>query len=121
MSRREAIAVHTTEERTRPFCRDRCRPVVPASFARMSTIYEHVFEPDTIPDVAPLDVVRAALGPADYDRHDVLLYQGDCIDLLAKLPEALVELTVTSPPYNIGKEYETARVVGDYIDWCERW
>ena len=30
-------------------------------------------------------------------------------------------LTVTSPPYNIGKSYEEVREVGEYIEWCVRW
>jgi adenine-specific DNA-methyltransferase len=30
-------------------------------------------------------------------------------------------LTVTSPPYNIGKEYEALRDVDDYIAWCAEW
>lgn len=95
--------------------------MAPQSFARMTMAAEQAFASNTLFDVDPLDAVRAALGPPQYDRHNVVLYQGDCIDLLAELPEGTVDLTVTSPPYNIGKEYETAREVGDYIDWCERW
>jgi adenine-specific DNA-methyltransferase len=78
----------------------------------------------TTPVVTPpaaLDAVRDALGAPAYDRHGVLLYEGDCVELLRRLPEGLVDLTVTSPPYNIGKEYETALAVEDYLDWCERW
>ena len=37
------------------------------------------------------------------------------------LPKAVIDLTITSPPYNIGKEYEEVRELSDYIDWCERW
>ena len=37
------------------------------------------------------------------------------------LPSSLVDLTVTSPPYNIGKEYEAAVPLADYLDWSERW
>lgn len=40
---------------------------------------------------------------------------------MERLPNALVDLTVTSPPYNIGKEYETISEVDAYIQWCERW
>ena len=38
--------------------------------------------------------------------------------MLPRVTRETVHLTVTSPPYNIGKEYETPRDVGDYIDWC---
>ncbi len=50
-----------------------------------------------------------------------MLYQGDCVNLLEDLPSGLVDLTVTSPPYNIGKEYEARLGVEEYLDWCERW
>lgn len=34
------------------------------------------------------------------------LVAGDCRDRLTELPSESIQLTVTSPPYNIGKEYE---------------
>ena len=40
---------------------------------------------------------------------------------MQKLPNNLVNLTVTSPPYNIGKEYESLIETSDYIDWCVKW
>jgi adenine-specific DNA-methyltransferase len=43
------------------------------------------------------------------------------MELLAALPKASLPLTVTSPPYNIGKSYEQVREVGEYIDWCAEW
>ncbi len=85
----------------------------------MSLLDEHTFAYPQALD--RLDAIRSALGPAAYDKHDVLLYEGDCVELLAKLPEAAIDLTVTSPPYNIGKAYETPLEVGEYIDWCETW
>src|SRR5262249_3272739 len=44
-----------------------------------------------------------------------------CLGLMAALPEGLFDLTITSPPYNIGKEYEDIRDTKQYIDWCETW
>jgi adenine-specific DNA-methyltransferase len=35
------------------------------------------------------------------------IHHGDCLDFLATLPDRSVQLVVTSPPYNIGKEYES--------------
>ena len=34
---------------------------------------------------------------------------GDCMDLLKALPDTCVDLIVSSPPYNLGKEYESKR------------
>lgn len=33
-------------------------------------------------------------------------FRGDCMDLLRSIPSKTASLVVTSPPYNIGKEYE---------------
>lgn len=43
------------------------------------------------------------------------LYHGDCLDFLKTIPDSSVQLIVTSPPYNIGKEYENKLDVRDYI------
>jgi adenine-specific DNA-methyltransferase len=35
-----------------------------------------------------------------------VVFPGDCLDLLRDIPAESLQLVVTSPPYNIGKEYE---------------
>lgn len=61
------------------------------------------------------------LGEPDVRRPGVLIYNRDCVEALSRVPEGMVDLTVTSPPYNIGKEYEERLDVAEYIDWCESW
>lgn len=68
-----------------------------------------------------LDELTVILGEPTRRGDNWAVYRGDCMDLLAELPEGAVPLTVTSPPYNIGKSYEQVRDVGDYIDWCADW
>jgi adenine-specific DNA-methyltransferase len=46
---------------------------------------------------------------------DAVLYHGDCRELLARIPDGSVQLVVTSPPYNIGKEYERRVVLREYL------
>jgi len=46
---------------------------------------------------------------------DVCLYHGDCRDLLKFIPDESVQLIVTSPPYNLGKEYEYRLKLEDYL------
>jgi adenine-specific DNA-methyltransferase len=46
---------------------------------------------------------------------------GDLLEVLPNVPDGQVDLTVTSPPYNIGKEYESSRDLDEYVDWCQRW
>lgn len=46
---------------------------------------------------------------------DVVLYHGDCKDLLRSIPEGACHLVVTSPPYNIGKRYEKRISLEAYV------
>lgn len=46
---------------------------------------------------------------------DVVLFHGDRIDLMRQLPDKSVKLVVTSPPYNIGKEYEQRKDLDSYL------
>ena len=43
------------------------------------------------------------------------LYQGDCLELLRRLPDNVVSTIVTSPPYNIGKAYEHKVALDEYL------
>jgi adenine-specific DNA-methyltransferase len=45
----------------------------------------------------------------------VVYYNGDCRDLLEKIPDKSVRLVLTSPPYNLGKEYERKMKLDDYL------
>lgn len=47
-------------------------------------------------------------------QNKVTLYYGDCMEFMQTLPDASVQLVVTSPPYNIGKEYETILDIETY-------
>ncbi|WP_217918617.1 site-specific DNA-methyltransferase [Myxococcus sp. AM010] len=64
-----------------------------------------------------------ALGAPTYAQNGFILFKGDCVDLLARLSQSTIrpELTVTSPPYNIGKEYEKPLPLNDYLQWCSQW
>jgi site-specific DNA-methyltransferase (adenine-specific) len=43
---------------------------------------------------------RALLAPAfDDPKHHLRIYQGDCLDILAAIPENSVELVFADPPY----------------------
>ena len=44
------------------------------------------------------------------------LYQGDCRQFIQCLPDESVQLIITSPPYNIGKEYESRVQLEEYLD-----
>ena len=46
----------------------------------------------------------------------ITLYLGDVMDLLRTMPKESVNLIVTSPPYNMGKEYENRVSVDAYLN-----
>lgn len=50
------------------------------------------------------------------DDVDVVLYHGDCLNLLGSVPDSFVKLVVTSPPYNIGKRYERRLKLDEYLE-----
>jgi adenine-specific DNA-methyltransferase len=45
------------------------------------------------------------------------LIAGDSLDEMAKIESGSIQLIITSPPYNIGKEYETVVTLGIYKEW----
>lgn len=44
-----------------------------------------------------------------------ILFEGDCLDLLKQIPDKFIKLIVTSPPYNLGKPYETRLDLDEYL------
>ncbi len=44
-----------------------------------------------------------------------VIAEGDCLDTLGSLPSGFAKLIITSPPYNIGKEYEKATHLEKYL------
>lgn len=52
------------------------------------------------------------------------IYLGDCVAGMHQLDPLSVDVVVTSPPYNLGKEYNTYddnKDADKYLDWCELW
>jgi site-specific DNA-methyltransferase (adenine-specific) len=51
-------------------------------------------------------------------------YNENNLITMAKMPDCFVDLIVTSPPYNIGIEYDNyvdKMEWDDYFKWCEKW
>lgn len=59
--------------------------------------------------------------PTSSERQVVV--KGDCIDVLPELPESFVDVIITSPPYNIGLDYNSYSDDLDddeYLGWLRR-
>jgi adenine-specific DNA-methyltransferase len=56
--------------------------------------------------------------PPSGHPNDYYLWHGDVIDYLTSLPGGVkFDLIVTSPPYNLGKEYESKSSLEEYLKW----
>ena len=51
------------------------------------------------------------------EKADVIMYHGNCIDILKQIPDKKIKLVITSPPYNIGKPYEKKKKIEDYVNF----
>ncbi|MDF2957845.1 MAG: DNA modification methylase [Candidatus Alkanophagales archaeon MCA70_species_1] len=67
------------------------------------------------PRPSPADLVENRVPEEFLDRVTL----GDASKTLAKLPDNCVHLMVTSPPYNVGKEYDEDLTLGEYLDFIE--
>ena len=68
-----------------------------------------------------LNSIKHKIGKPYYSDDKVLLYNMDCVEFMNKIELPIVNLTVTSPPYNIGKEYEKIQKPHRYLHWCKTW
>lgn len=47
---------------------------------------------------------------------EVVLYEGDTADFIDSLPDGVAKLIISSPPYNLGKEYEDRVSIERYLE-----
>lgn len=59
-----------------------------------------------------------------YERAGVVIYCARAEDVLPTLEKGCVDLVLTDPPYNAGKDYgqhNDSMPVGEYVEWCREW
>lgn len=49
------------------------------------------------------------------------IVQGDCLDVLAQMPDESMDLVFADPPFNVGKQYGHSDNRKDYQMWCSEW
>jgi adenine-specific DNA-methyltransferase len=52
-------------------------------------------------------------------EKNIILYPGDVNDFLKTIPDESIKLIITSPPYNVGKEYEDRVSIEKYLEQQE--
>ena len=68
-----------------------------------------------------LKLVEGILGHPAHQGSHYAIYNMDCVEAMKQLPDELIDLTLTSPPYNIGKEYEKPLPLDQYVEWVQSW
>ena len=53
------------------------------------------------------------------ESSDIVFALGDSLEILSKCPDNFAKLIITSPPYNIGKEYEVQTRLDSYLEQIE--
>lgn len=54
---------------------------------------------------------------SEFSQHEnIVVHPGDCIDFIKGIPDETIQLVVTSPPYNLGKEYEKKLKLDRYLE-----
>jgi adenine-specific DNA-methyltransferase len=83
-----------------------------SDFKEINKKFEHI-----------LGKLTKEVGKPYYSSEGFILYNNDNFEILEKIykTELRFDLTVTSPPYNLGKEYEVNMDVDDYISWTQKW
>lgn len=52
------------------------------------------------------------------------IIQGDCLEIMRKVPDNSVDVTFADPPFNLKKKYNSyydKHEVEDYLAWCKNW
>ncbi|MBI4282388.1 MAG: site-specific DNA-methyltransferase [Chloroflexi bacterium] len=59
--------------------------------------------------------IRPQIDASYSSESSIVVRLGDTLDFLGTLPSRLCRLIITSPPYNLGKQYEEPKVLSEYL------
>lgn len=54
------------------------------------------------------------------NEESIVLHTGDTLEFLKTIPDNTIRLIISSPPYNIGKEYEKQKELDIYLDFQKK-
>lgn len=58
------------------------------------------------------------------DEYVNKIIQGDCLEIMQKIPDNSVDITFADPPFNLGKKYngyKDNKEFNIYLEWCNKW
>lgn len=59
-----------------------------------------------------------------YESDGIVIYHGDCCDVLASLEAGSADAVFADPPYNVGLKYDgydDNMPMDEYLGWCREW
>ena len=68
-----------------------------------------------------VDKIEKVVGKSYYRDEKTVIFNADSLALQKELDFKFINSTITSPPYNIGKEYESNLDINDYIEWISEY
>lgn len=75
-------------------------------------------------DVMPYLKVKDGAAPIFTTPHGSL-FAADCMAILPRIAESVIDTVFADPPFNLGKEYGSStddlQPAAVYLDWCRRW
>jgi adenine-specific DNA-methyltransferase len=63
---------------------------------------------------------KAEIAEHFHSDEQTVVFPGDCLQFLEAIPDETFQLVVTSPPYNLGKEYEKRIQIDEYVEQQRR-
>ena len=102
-------------------CRKICSRFPPIQSVLISLHGNPLTKPESMSDFPSYPIVTNEPEYLRSQDSDYIVWRGDVEGLLDSLPETTkFDLIVTSPPYNIGKEYESKVEMEVYLEWQRR-
>jgi len=52
------------------------------------------------------------------------IVQGNCLEVMSKIPDESIDVTFADPPFNLKKKYngyKDSKEFDEYLEWCEQW
>ncbi len=92
-----------------------CGSVGPCQIRYINTLWQH-----QVPDGSRVMSNKFTIASDFSSSNDLTIKRGDCLPFLKSLPASIAQLVVTSPPYNVGKEYELRQSLDDYLDFQDK-
>jgi adenine-specific DNA-methyltransferase len=76
----------------------------------------NLLPPSPPPSLPPPTTITKSIHEGNFNHNaEIIIFHGDVSKFVIQIPNNFVKLIVTSPPYNLGKEYENRVSIEEYL------